>query len=67
VLFGGDRRLFEVLAVRLELEIVRVIDTPEARHIRYCVGKTLKVSLPGEILDGETLLPGGILVHGEDL
>ena len=35
VLFGGDRRLFEVLAVRLELEIVRVIDTPEATHIRY--------------------------------
>lgn len=37
VLFGGGRRLFEVLAVRLELEIVRVIDTPEATHIRYRV------------------------------
>jgi len=35
VLFGGGRRLFEVLPVRIELEIVRVIDTPEATHIRY--------------------------------
>ena len=35
VLFGGGRRLFEVLASRVELEIVRVIDTPEATHIRY--------------------------------
>ncbi len=30
VLFGGGRRLFEVLPSRVELEIVRVIDTPEA-------------------------------------
>jgi hypothetical protein len=30
VLFGGDRRLFEVLLSRVELQIVRVIDTPEA-------------------------------------
>jgi dihydrofolate reductase len=37
VLFGGGRRLFEVLASRVELEIVRVIDTPEATHIRYRV------------------------------
>ena len=37
VLFGGGRRLFEVLPSRLELEIVRVIDTPEATHIRYRV------------------------------
>ena len=37
VLFGGGRRLFEVLPSRVELEIVRVIDTPEASHIRYCV------------------------------
>src|SRR5215213_1356919 len=37
VLFGGGRRLFEVLASRIELEIVRVIDTPEATHIRYRV------------------------------
>jgi dihydrofolate reductase len=35
VLFGGGRRLFEVLPTRIELEIVRVIDTPEATHIRY--------------------------------
>jgi dihydrofolate reductase len=37
VLFGGGRRLFDVLPRRLELEIVRVIDTPEATHIRYRV------------------------------
>jgi dihydrofolate reductase len=37
VLFGGGRRLFEVLASRVELEIVRVIDTPEATHIHYRV------------------------------
>ena len=37
VLFGGGRRLFEVLPSRVELEIVRVIDTPEATHIRYRV------------------------------
>jgi dihydrofolate reductase len=37
VLFGGGRRLFEMLPSHLELEIVRVIDTPEATHIRYRV------------------------------
>jgi dihydrofolate reductase len=37
VLFGGGRRLFEVLPSRVELEIGRVIDTPEATHIRYRV------------------------------
>jgi dihydrofolate reductase len=37
VLFGNGRRLFEVLPSRIELEIVRVIDTPEAAHIRYRV------------------------------
>ena len=37
VLFGGGRRLFEVLPSRVELEIIRVIDTPEATHIRYRV------------------------------
>jgi dihydrofolate reductase len=37
VLFGGGRRMFEVLPSRLELDIVRVIDTPEATHIRYRV------------------------------
>ncbi|QIN83330.1 riboflavin biosynthesis protein RibD [Rubrobacter tropicus] len=35
VLFGGGRRLFDVLPSRVELEIVRVIDTPEATHLRY--------------------------------
>jgi dihydrofolate reductase len=35
VLFGAGRRLFELLPRRIELEIVRVIDTPEATHIRY--------------------------------
>jgi len=37
VLFGRGRRLFEMLPSRVELEIVRVIDTPEATHIRYRV------------------------------
>ena len=37
VLFGAGRRLFEVLPSRVELEIVRVIDTPGATHIRYRV------------------------------
>ena len=36
-LFGGGRRLFDVLPVRIELEVVRVIDTPQATHIRYAV------------------------------
>jgi dihydrofolate reductase len=37
VLFGSGRRLFDVLPTRVELEIVRVIDTPQATHIRYHV------------------------------
>jgi dihydrofolate reductase len=37
VLFGDGRQLFEVLPSRIELEIVRVIDTPEATHIHYRV------------------------------
>ena len=37
VLFGAGRRLFEVLPSRVELEIARVIDTPQATHIRYRV------------------------------
>jgi dihydrofolate reductase len=37
VLFGGGRRLFDMLPARIELEVVRVIDTPEATHIRYRV------------------------------
>ncbi len=37
VLFGGGRLLFEGLPSGIELEIVRVLDTPEATHIRYRV------------------------------
>jgi dihydrofolate reductase len=37
VLFGGGRRLFDVLPERIELDIVKVIDTPAATHIRYRV------------------------------
>ena len=39
VLFGAGRRMFDVLPRRIELEIVRVIDTPEATHIRYRVAR----------------------------
>ncbi|MEU4424287.1 dihydrofolate reductase family protein [Actinoplanes sp. NPDC024001] len=35
VLLGGGRRLFDTLPSPVELEIVRVIDTPEATHLRY--------------------------------
>ncbi|GAA3086798.1 dihydrofolate reductase family protein [Pseudonocardia yunnanensis] len=35
VLFGAGRRVFDVLPSRVELKIVRVIDTREATHIRY--------------------------------
>jgi len=37
VLLGRGRRQFEVLPAHIELEIVRVIDTPEATHIHYRV------------------------------
>ena len=37
VLFGQGRRLFDGLPSHVELEIVKVIDTPEATHIRYRV------------------------------
>jgi dihydrofolate reductase len=37
VLFGAGRRLFDFLPTRIELQIARVIDTPEATHIRYRV------------------------------
>ncbi len=37
VIFGNGLRLFDVLPSRIELEIVRVIDTQEATHIRYRV------------------------------
>lgn len=37
VLFGSGLRMFDLLPRRIELEIVRVIDTPEATHLRYRV------------------------------
>ena len=37
VLFGAGLRLFDVLSRRIELEIIKVIDTPDATHIRYRV------------------------------
>jgi len=37
VLLGTGRRLFDVLAAEIELDIREVIDTPEATHIRYRV------------------------------
>jgi dihydrofolate reductase len=37
VLFGHGRRLFDILPTRVELQIMRVIDTPKATHIRYRV------------------------------
>jgi dihydrofolate reductase len=37
VLLGAGRRLFDVLPSLVELEIIRVIDTPMATHIRYRV------------------------------
>lgn len=37
VLFGGGRRLFDVLPAQVELEIVQVLDTPEATHLHYRV------------------------------
>jgi dihydrofolate reductase len=37
VLFGAGKRLFDVLPRRIELEIVKVIDSLEATHLRYRV------------------------------
>jgi len=37
LLLGRGRRLFDELPASVELEIVRVIDTLEATHIRYRV------------------------------
>ncbi|WP_460498287.1 dihydrofolate reductase family protein [Glycomyces tarimensis] len=37
VLLGAGRRLFDLLPRRIELAIVRVVDTPEATHVRYRV------------------------------
>ena len=37
VLLGRGRRLFDELPAEIELDVVEVIDTPEATHIRYRV------------------------------
>ena len=37
VLFGAGRKLFDLFSRRIELEILKVIDTPAATHIRYRV------------------------------
>jgi len=37
VLLGRGRRLFDILPAEIELEVVQVIDTPQATHIRYRV------------------------------
>jgi len=37
VLFGAGRRLFDTLPTRIELDVMKVIDTPQATHIRYRV------------------------------
>lgn len=37
VLLGSGHRLFEILPAEIELEIVQVIDTPAATHLRYRV------------------------------
>ncbi|MEV4619961.1 dihydrofolate reductase family protein [Asanoa sp. NPDC049573] len=37
VLLGRGRRLFDELPAEIELDIVRVVDTPEATHLRYRV------------------------------
>ena len=37
VLLGEGRRLFDVLPAMIELDVVQVIETPEATHVRYRV------------------------------
>jgi dihydrofolate reductase len=37
VLLGRGRRFFDILPAEIELEVVEVIDTPQATHIRYRV------------------------------
>jgi dihydrofolate reductase len=37
VLLGRGRRLFDELPAEIELEVVQVLDTPQATHIRYRV------------------------------
>jgi hypothetical protein len=51
VLFGAGRWLFELLPSRIELEIVRVIDTPEATHIRYRVRNSPGIHLGSRVTE----------------
>lgn len=37
VLLGDGHRLFDILRSEIELDVLRVIDTPQATHIRYHV------------------------------
>lgn len=37
VLLGNGHRLFDLLPREVELEVIRVLDTPDATHIRYRV------------------------------
>lgn len=37
VLLGRGHRLFDLLPAEIELDIIRVIDTPDATHVRYRV------------------------------
>ncbi len=39
VLLGRGRRMFDILPREIELEIIGVVDTPHATHIRYRVRK----------------------------
>ena len=39
VLFGGGVRLFDALPTKIDLDVVRVIDSPQATHLRYRVRK----------------------------
>jgi RibD C-terminal domain len=57
VLFGGGRRLFELLPSRVELKIVRVIDTPETRR-RPPTFATASVAEPRT--DAELLADGSV-------
>jgi RibD C-terminal domain len=49
VLLGRGRRLFDELPSEIELQIVRVIDTPEATHIRYGMPGDSSHSISGVI------------------
>jgi len=37
VLFGAGKKMFDILPSRIELDVVQVIDTPAATHLRYAV------------------------------